>query len=900
MLLLVFVTAVKAQCTFTIATASSFNCLNSAGQLTINIPLSATPPFTVISLPAGFGGTTATNVYTTSNSTVPLGVFLGFTVVSSGNCIGQTSVSWDYPLSQSDLSVPVTSVSCFGGNTGSASAVLSSTSVPFVWNWSTGASTPSIGNLIAGIYTVTVSDSKGCAITKTLAINQPPEINSMISPTFIPCFGTATNAVISTTGGVAPYSYTLNGSSVATASNILFAGLHTIVTKDNKACVKTNTILITEASQQIITPTINIPSCPGTSDGSINVNVQGSIPGYNYTWQPGNSTTANLTNIPSGSYTLSVKDASACVTTSVIAVSPASSMVPTTAIQKENCSAVDGAFTLSISGGYPPYTQVTIPGNSTSTITSGLSSGSYTSIITDAHGCIDSLDLYIGNLSTVSLTVVKTNPVECYNTCNGSVLMNVQNGILPVTYSLTGLATTSSNVVSNLCAGIYIVRAIDAIGCPAIDTVNFPTPPVFSYSALPTPIICIGKQAVLSGTASGGTGGHTYLWNPGSVYGATVSVNPVVTTVYSLNVYDSKNCTLPPYQVTVTVNPPISISINASGSAICPGTTTQITPTVSGGDGNYTYLWLPGNSIGSSIFVENISIPDYTLLVSDACGSPKVSKEITIKLHPVTKPTYLTKIDSGCVPLCTQFINTTPGSKNAFWNYGDKPFEKAGDTSTYCYEKPGTYHLKLTVTDANSCKVSFTYTNAVYVLTRPVVGFVTEPGIITLNNGENVLIRNVSSQGNFFQWYIDDVFEGTQKDLTRTFSNTGCYDIKLIAQSSDNCRDSSIRSICVFEGFTFYMPKAFTPNNDGLNDVFLPKGTGWLYDDYLFEVFNRWGYKVFSTNTVFEGWDGGIKVDAYDPDLSKTDPNDVYHWRVLVTDNLLKKHAFTGHVALIR
>lgn len=81
--------------------------------------------------------------------------------------------------------------------------------------------------------------------------------------------------------------------------------------------------------------------------------------------------------------------------------------------------------------------------------------------------------------------------------------MNVQNGILPVTYSLTGLATTSSNVVSNLCAGIYIVRAIDAIGCPAIDTVNFPTPPVFSYSALPTPIICIGKQAVLSGTASG-------------------------------------------------------------------------------------------------------------------------------------------------------------------------------------------------------------------------------------------------------------------------------------------------------------------------------------------------------------------------------------------------------------
>ncbi len=881
-------------------TIPDFNCVTAGIDMTVSVvstggPLA--PPYTVNIVPIGVTSVVTSNSFTFSN----LPTMTAYSVfVTNGICSGYGAGYYVIPTVSTNITITNTMVSCFGGNNGAASAVYSG-QAPFTWQWSTGSTNSTVNNLSIGVYTVSITDSRSCTATREFTVTEPPDIASTLSTTFVPCFGGTISSVVSSTGGVSPFTYTVNGTAVTSnTANNLPAGTQTIITKDNKGCIKTNTIFFSQASQQVITPTIVIPSCPGKSDAAINVSVQGTIPGYTYTWLPGNSSGTSINNIPAGNYTLSVKDNSACVTKSIITVVPASSIVAGTVIQKENCSAVDGAFTLSINGGYPPYLQTTLPTNASGTVVTGLSSGTYTTVITDSHGCIDSLAFYIGNLSTVSLTAVKVNSVECYNTCNGSILLNVQNAIMPVTYSLTGLPTTTANVVTNLCAGLYIIRAIDAIGCPSIDTVNFPTPPVFTYSALVPPTICIGSQSSLQAFANGGTGAHTFIWNPGAMQGATVNVSPLVTTVYSLNVYDSKNCTLAPFQVTVPVRPALSININSSNSGICPGTTAQITPTINGGDGNYTYTWVPGYSRGASIFVENITIPTYTLSVADGCGSPTTSKEIILKLHPVTKPTYVNKGDSGCVPLCTQFINTTPRVKNVVWNFGDKPFEQTGDTTKYCYENSGNFNLKITVTDSNTCKSSFTYSNAVYVLVRPKAGFVTEPGIITLNDADNVLIKNSSTNGSAFKWYMDDVYLGTKKDIYQRFTDTGCYDIKLIVENADRCKDSTIRSICVFEGFNFYMPRAFTPNNDGLNDVLLPKGTGWLYDKYVFEVYNRWGHKIYSTRDVYSGWDGGIKTDAVDPDISKTNPNDVYHWRVVVTDNLLEEHVFTGYVALIR
>jgi len=902
--LLFFLTQkIYGQCNLTVNTINEYNCVTAAIEATV-IVNSATPPYTVTSNPPGINIVVTTNTFTFTNLPVTSQGDYTVNVFASGTCSNYSGGSFVIPTSPSNVVFSPTAISCYGGSTGAVSSVFTSGNGPYTWLWSTGSTSSGISGLSAGIYTVNITNEKNCTATRTISLINPPEIASQLTATFIPCFGTTIPSAITTTGGVSPFSYTVNSVPVATSPGSVAAnitvGLQTIITRDSKGCLKTNTVLLSQAAQQIITHTVTQPNCPGESNGAIQVNVTGPVAGYTYSWNPSIAGTNPLTNIPAGNYTAFVSDASSCTTKSVIALPPAPLIVPLLIVQKENCSAVDGAFTLNVSGGHPPFTYTTLPANSNGTVITGLSTGNYTTIIKDANGCLDTTVTYVGNLSTVSLHILTVTAVQCYNTCNGSVIFNVQNGVQPITYSVTGMPSTTNNAVTNLCAGFYAVRATDNIGCPAFDTIRFPQLPVFSYSAATPPTICIGKKAELKALASGGSGNLSYIWNPGNINGAVVNVEPVITTTYNLNVYDSKGCTLPPYQVVVNVNAQISINVSSSNAGICPGTTAQITPTVSGGDGNYSFLWLPDNSKGSSVYVESITIPAYTLIVKDGCGSPPANEEINIKLHPVIQPLYTELGKGGCMPYCTQFKNVTPGSKNAIWNFGDKPIDQQGDVTDHCYEKPGNFNLRLTLTDSNSCKTSYTYLAAVNVLVRPGASFITNPTIITLNESENVLIKNTTDNASFYKWYIDGEYIGMKQNINYFFKETGCYDIRLIAENQNQCIDSTTRSICVFEGFNFYMPNAFTPNNDGLNDVLLPKGTGWLYDNYKFEVFNRWGHKIFSTTTVSEGWNGGAEITPGVSDVISADPNDIYVWRARVTDNMQKEHDLKGFVMVVR
>jgi gliding motility-associated-like protein len=905
---ILFVIKLQAQCSLGNPFLSHvYDCLSgqSVVEYTMTPPLGTAPySFTLINSTNTFTAF-ATGAGTTGTLTsLPVGSYNVY-VTDANGCMGIGQYQVNVPPLYANSSITVTS-SCFGSNNGKAFVAPPLSFTPsYGYQWTPGGyNTQSVNSLSPNVvYSVTVTDGRGCTKTNTCMVQEDTEIKTKFTDTLITCFGTAKSTTLSSTGGTGSnYTYTLNGTAItANITTTLMAGIYPVITKDAKGCTSNFNLTMYQVPQNIITPSITPPTCPGKSDGSVSVTVSGNYPGYTYTWFPVASSASSLANIPSGSYTLTVKDATACLTKSVIVVSPASSMASAPTIQKENCSAADGAFTLNVSGGTPPYTYFTIPVNVSGATVSNLSTGSYTAIITDNKGCVDSVKFWLGNLSTVSLTAVATNTIKCFKNCTGQVLLNTTNAVAPVTYSAAGTPTTTSNIISNLCAGTYVIRATDAIGCPAFDTVVFVSPAPFSYSATAPPVTCIGKLVTVAATATGGSGAHDFIWNPGGIHSSTLTITAEETVVYSLNVYDGNGCTLAPYTVTVNVLPKISININSSNSGICPGTTAQITPTVSGGDGNYTYTWLPVNSNQPSIFIENIKIPTYSLVVKDGCGSPSAEKEINIKLFPVIQPTFITRGDSGCVPYCTKFFNITPKSKNPIWNYGDRPYEQMGDSTSYCYQNAGTYNLRLTVTDSNSCKASYTYSNAIEVLGKPGAAFVTNPAIITLSDAFNVEIKNTTgSSAVAYKWYLNSQLYSTQKEISFPFSDTGCYDFRLVAINKNNCVDSTDRSICVFEGFTFYMPSAFTPNADGRNDLLKPKGAGWLFTNYLFEVYNRWGVKVFTTRDIYQGWDGGLKIDPYATDTGRADLNDSYIWRVVVTDNLEKEHIFKGSVVLVR
>jgi gliding motility-associated-like protein len=744
---------------------------------------------------------------------------------------------------------------------------------------------------------VVLKDANGCPGTvQSFQIVSPFTASSIVfTNTMVTCFGGNNGAASAiTTNGTAPFTYTWSTGSNNPIINNLTQGNYTVTIKDAGGCIVTKTTQITQPSTQLtLNFTIIKPTC-NTADGSIVANATGGALPYSYTWLPIISTTATLNAIPAGAYSLALGEGNGCITNTIVNVLASVVMSISANTKPENCSAVDGAFTINIIGGNMPYSYTTTPiGPHASNTIGGLTSGGYTTIVTDGNNCKDSLKFFISNLSTVALSVINTTQVSCFQGCNGAVAINAVNAISPITYSASGSPTTNLNVIKNLCAGFYTIKATDNIGCAATLTINFPSPPAFSFSAANVPQVCQGKQVTLQGSAIGGTAPYVFKWEPGNLSGQVVIFSPTASAVYSLNVFDANGCTLASKQVSVNVAEPLAINLGTAATGICSGSTAQITPTVSGGDGNYVFNWLPGNKNSQNLFVENISVPVYTLNVNDGCGSPTAVKIVTINLFPVTIPKFTSMNDSGCQPLCTSFLNTTFKSKKMFWNFGDGPNELEGDDITYCYPRNGIFNVRLTVTDSNWCRSSFTYSNVVTVLQSPTADYITVPERVTLNNADNVLIKNATPNATFLYWNINGFLYNFQDEINYNFNDTGCYFVQLIAQNQNNCFDTLQRNICVIEGFNFYMPNAFSPNNDALNELVKPIGTGWLNNDYLYEVYNRWGQRVYKTTDKNEGWDGKTNDTKYDV-------SGIYQWRALVTDNLLTRHELKGHFILLR
>lgn len=895
----------QGQCNLFIIPTVTYNC--NTNQAYIEIPVNGTAPppyaFTVTSLGGVDTGTTAT-----STGTAPyygVGNYNVFLVAANG-CTTQNTAIVTPSFSTALIvgSVSYTNASCFGVPNGSA-VVTPPTAFnagPFTFSWIPGGfTTQAVSSLSANVvYTViTGNPAQGCQVSNTLQVGQPNQINSTLSNTFASCFGGTIVSAPSSTGGFAPYTYSLNGLA-ASPPFTLSAGVYSLQTRDHVNCIRGNTLLISEAPQVIISFTALPPKCPGDANGSLSAFFSNAPLPLFCQWQPPGNNSSQLNNIPAGSYTLTVTDGSACATTSVGNVPAAVPILSSVQTQPENCSAADGAFTIQASGGVPPFTFSTIPVNSTSSVQSNLSSGTYTTYIRDFNLCVDTLIFVVGNLSTVSLSIVQVNTVTCHDACSGSVQLNAINGTAPYTYSASGLPASTLNVLQGLCPGSYFISVLDANACPASTSLILSNPPALSYSVAQPSGICIGQSLTVQAQAGGGTGVYSYNWQPGNYNTALVQLSPSLSTIYSLQVFDANLCTLQPYTFTVNVNPPLSVSVNPNGTGICPGTTAQITPTVSGGDGQYTYLWLPGNSAESGLYIENISIPEYTFIVSDGCGTPPAVQVIPLEIFEVENPSFSSSVPKGCAPLCVSFTNTTPGSLKVYWNFGDDANDELGEQAINCYQNSGQYNILLTVLDQHSCTAASWFSKAVDVYPQPLVDFITEPAVITRSEAASVKLISVTNEAKEFLWRMDGEEIGSESQVVLSLPDTICYMIQLIARSSLGCVDSTQKPVCVVEDFNFFVPNVFTPNADGLNDLLLPQGTGWKKGAYYFALFNQWGERIFHTEVPGEGWDGDYRLNDRNAKYPKTDQQDAYLWVAELEDLTGTVHKLSGSVLLLR
>jgi gliding motility-associated-like protein len=355
---------------------------------------------------------------------------------------------------------------------------------------------------------------------------------------------------------------------------------------------------------------------------------------------------------------------------------------------------------------------------------------------------------------------------------------------------------------------------------------------------------------------------------------------------------------------TIQVDQPLQLvlSITSSDYSICKNDQINLNTTFGGGIKPYAIAWSTGASsmavTTNSISQNNtpLTTTDYYSVLTDYNNCVVYSGTIQVNVNQLPVVNFSVNVVEGCQPLPVQFTNlsaSTPTITNWLWNFGN------GDTSNllspgYTYALPGTFVVDLTATTDSGCVSKFTMPNYILVHPKPLANFYYTPpnGIDVLN--PEVEFHNVSTNSDMVYWNFGDSFVSTLQNPTHNYADTGTYQVQLIVTTNYNCIDSITLPLKVNEISTLYVPNAFTPDGNSLNDVFAPKGIDLL--DFRMQIFDRWGEKIFDSPNINDGWDG-----KYRGTLCK---DGVYIYRIEFTEKngqtKLQEKLKVGHVTLIK
>lgn len=642
------------------------------------------------------GGTTpytyswTTGATTAGVSNLCVGVYTG-TVTDKNGCqsVYTTTVSEPLPLTITTSSVNVT---CGGLCNATAGVVPSGGTSPYTYSWSPGGqATSSVTGLCAGTFTITVNDTKGCTVSQTVIITEPAPLTSVPTATNVTCKGLCDGiADANAAGGTAPYTYSWSNSTTNSTATGLCPGTYTVTVTDFSLCVTTGTITITEPLILAANASLTNVSCSGLCDGSVTSAPTGGTVPYTYLWGPGGETTASVTGLCAGTYSVSVTDANNCLSTGTVTVTQPAPLTGGTSQTNLLCNgSCIGTASVTPAGGTAPYTYAWLPGGMTSQLVTGLCAGTYTATVRDANNCVFTTTVSITQPNALTVTIT-SNSVTCNAACTGSAAANAAGGTAPFTYAwLPGGQTTST--ITNLCAGTYSVTVRDANGCTGTQTVIIDEPTALSGTLTATDASCNGIcDGTASVVASGGTASYTYSWNPGGE--TTANITGLCDGTYTVTITDANSCT---YTSTVTVTEPNILNANPSATNIsCAGLCDGVlTAAPTGGTGPYAYSWSAGGQTTQSI--SNLCAGAYNVLVTDANGCQD-NDAISIT-QPLVLNAALGTIVNTCSS-CTGSAQIVASGGTSPYTYSWSDGQTTATASNLCL---GTYTI--TVTDANGC-----------------------------------------------------------------------------------------------------------------------------------------------------------------------------------------------------
>ena len=865
------------------------------------------------------------NTDTTTSTQITAGNYV-FTVQSSdaNNCIATQTIAADWVpnpvLSVSDVSICPLEVG----------TLTVSGAISYTWHASTPPS--SVGSsftdspVASAQYTV-IGEALSCTAAATASIIIKPAPNPVISHNSPVCEnGNLLFSVSSGTAAVWSGPQSFASSSINNTLNIVQlnqGGVYDVTVTAVNSCTATASASLTvKPLPQFSVAPASSSICANTT--SVSLSVTASSPALTYTWYPNTNLSISSGSVtyasPASSITYTVIGSlNGCINSAqtTVNVVPPPSLTgqfnsPTLCSQAFNGS--PNTITLSANGANT-YSLVTIPdmfnanpGGPVSPLTSiPPYTGAGSATLSGSNGvCTVTLGLTFTVLPNPNISVNNYTPVICA----GETFTYTNQGASTYTWSS---ATPGSTLYSN--GGIAVASPTinsvfsvfgGSLGCnSALQTTTITVNPLPTLSVNPNPLLlCLGSSAELFGQSNG----TSFIWLP--PYG----LNSYTSQQVSTHINQNQN-----YTVIATLN-------NCSNTAVAqvsilPLPSPQIVPVKDEvclyesihlkGEGGMYYVWTTPNL--QTYTIQNLQLDishmtlagTYTLKVVDENACFNYSTHPVV-VHDLPNGNLKPERIEFCVPYCNAFT-FVPNTQSQITQAGPWSMNSliySGNSFTSCFSKAGEFTITGPIQDEFNCK------NTVSLLVigrpKPMAAFYVTPEN-PVEGLDEVSFVNVTSNIIGYSWQSTGAsstplgmtpstvnswqdFKSEESSPTYVFQEAGVYGLMLMVKNEFNCWDTVMHTIKVESDFAAYIPNAFTPNDDGLNDTFYPVMRG--VKKFELQIFDRWGELIFKSTETNQVWDGSFQGQEC--------KQDVYNYKLVLLNVKGTEKVYSGSITLYR
>lgn len=371
--------------------------------------------------------------------------------------------------------------------------------------------------------------------------------------------------------------------------------------------------------------------------------------------------------------------------------------------------------------------------------------------------------------------------------------------------------------------------------------------------------------------------------------------------IYTYTVTGTAPCPTLTATLTLAVDPEPDAGQDGLLELCADGPVTPLFPLL-GGTPDAGGTWTdPGAQAHASVIDPATDISGTYLYVVHGIGSCihlVDTAEVAVGVNPLPVVTFTVDPDSGCVPVLAGLYNTTDSAYlggTCVWDLGDGSTMLGCDSVAHLYSTPGSYTVGLTVTTPKGCTDQLQVPGAVIAKPAPLATFTFSPNPGTEHNA-SIYFASDDPEAVEWLWTFNGTDTATQRTLYHNFSDVIGADHEVCLRVADRygCVDSLCKVVPVYVP-AIYVPNAFTPDGNNLNEIFLPMLADMVPEEHTLEVYDRWGQVIFKTHDILQGWDGRAQGGG------EILPSGVYTWRLIGRPVFAAdKQEWVGHVSLLK